>query len=186
MEFGKKMTTPPEDEPKADWDPDEVLTRAQQMMMYDSSFNGRLSCELQVQIASIYRLAIKDKKIMVTVLPVQQQTAGTLTCGVFAIAFAYHFCRGDSIEKLSFSEGEMGEHLVQCLNEQKFGPFPYTTSKVQRCRRKHIFVHLYCTCLQPEWIDTKIIQCDLCQEWFHFKYVGICIAPDSWLCVQCK
>ena len=29
---------------------------------------------------------IKDKKIMVALLPVQQQTAGTLTCGVIAIA----------------------------------------------------------------------------------------------------
>ena len=30
----------------------------------------------------------------------------------------------------------------------------------------------------------KIMQCDLCQEWFHFKCFGICIAPDSWLCVH--
>ena len=36
------------------------------LMLYDSSFNGRLSHELQVQIANIYQLAIKDKKIMVT------------------------------------------------------------------------------------------------------------------------
>ena len=28
---------------------------------------------------------------MVTALPVQQQTAGTLTCGVIAIALTYHF-----------------------------------------------------------------------------------------------
>ena len=116
------------------------------LMLYDSSFNGRLSHELQVQIANIYLLAIKDK-IMVTALPVQQQTAGTPTCGVIAIALTYNFSCGDS----SF-----------------------------------IFVHLYCTCLQPEWINTKMIQCDLCQEWFNFKCIGICIAPDSWLCVRCK
>ena len=138
-----------------------------EVMLYDSSFNGRLSHELQMQIASIYRLAIKDNKVMVTVLPVQQQTAGTLIylsgiCHCFCLPFS----RGDSIEKLSFSEGEMGKHLVQCLNEQKFGPFQYTTSKVQKCCRKHIFVHLYSTCLQPEWINTKMIQCNLCQEWF--------------------
>ena len=52
------------------------------LMLYDSSFNGRLSHELQMQIANIYQLAIEDKKIMVTVLPVQKQNAGTLTCGV--------------------------------------------------------------------------------------------------------
>ena len=51
------------------------------LMLYDSSFNGRLSHELQVQIANIYRLAIKEKKIMVAALPVQQQTAVHLPVG---------------------------------------------------------------------------------------------------------
>ena len=45
------------------------------LMLYGSSFKGRLSHELQVQIENIYRLAIKEKKIMVAALPVQQQTA---------------------------------------------------------------------------------------------------------------
>ena len=51
------------------------------LMLYDSSFNGRLSHELQVQIANNYRLAIKEKKIMVAALPVQQQTAVHLPVG---------------------------------------------------------------------------------------------------------
>ena len=51
------------------------------LMLYDSSFNGRCSHELQVQIANIYRLAIKEKKIMVAALPVQQQTAVHLPVG---------------------------------------------------------------------------------------------------------
>ena len=52
------------------------------LMLYDSSFNGRLShSEFQVQIANIYRLAIKEKKIMVAALPVQQQTAVHLPVG---------------------------------------------------------------------------------------------------------
>ena len=50
-------------------------------MLYDSSFNGRLLHELQVQIANIYQLAIKEKKIMVATLPVQQQTAVHLPVG---------------------------------------------------------------------------------------------------------
>ena len=50
-------------------------------MLYESSFNGRLSHELQAQIANIYRQAIKEKKIMVAALPVQQQTAVHLPVG---------------------------------------------------------------------------------------------------------
>ena len=46
---------------------------------------------------------IKDKKIMVAVLPVQQQLqVHWLTCGVIANALTYLFSRGDSIEKLYF------------------------------------------------------------------------------------
>ena len=93
-----------------------------------------------MQIANIYRLTIKEKKIMVAALPVQQQTAVHLPVhGVITIALIFHVIR----------------------------------------LRIFIFVHLYCTCLQPEWINTKMIQCDLCQEYFNFKSVGICIAPDS-------
>ena len=52
------------------------------LMLYDSSFNGRLSHELQVQIVNIYRLAIKElEEIMVAALPVQQQTAVHLPVG---------------------------------------------------------------------------------------------------------
>ena len=72
----------------------------------------------------IYRLAIRDSKIMVTVMPIQQQRQGALTCGVFSIAYAYHFARGGPVEKLSLSEDYMGQHLVQCFDEQKFESFP--------------------------------------------------------------
>ena len=64
-------------------------------MLYDSSFNGRLShCELQVQIANIYRLAIKEKKIRhggCAASPAAD--CSTLTCGVIAIALTYHVIR---------------------------------------------------------------------------------------------
>ena len=62
------------------------------LMLYDSSFNGRLSHVFQVQIAKIYRLAIKEKKIMVARDAASQAAAcSTLTCGVIAIALTYHF-----------------------------------------------------------------------------------------------
>ena len=59
---------------------------------------AKIAKKMQVQIANIYRLAIKDKKIMVTALPVQQQTAGTLTVGYLLLLLPiYHFSRGDSL-----------------------------------------------------------------------------------------
>ena len=69
---------------------------------YDSSFNGRLSHELQVQIANIYRLAIKEKKSHGGRAASPAADCSTLTCGVIAIALTYHFSRGDSIEKFYF------------------------------------------------------------------------------------
>ena len=51
-------------------------------MLYDSSFNGRLSHELQgADCEHLSTAAIKEKKIMVAALPVQQQTAVHLPVG---------------------------------------------------------------------------------------------------------
>ena len=43
-----------------------------EVKMYDSCFSGKLSKDLQLQIAQIYRPAIRDGKILVTALLVQQ------------------------------------------------------------------------------------------------------------------
>lgn len=45
---------------------------------------------------------------------------------------------------------------------------------------------LYCTCRGPSY--GKMIECDICHEWFHYKCVGIDekSEPDNWKCKKCE
>lgn len=47
----------------------------------------------------------------------------------------------------------------------------------------------YCICQKPINPDIPVIQCELCEEWFHFGCVGISIEKaeniDTYFCPQC-
>ena len=59
-----------------------------EVSVYDSMAVGSLSNSLSVQLAELYRPAIQDGMLMVTMVPVQQQE-GSVDCGLFSIANAY-------------------------------------------------------------------------------------------------
>ena len=45
---------------------------------------------------------------------------------------------------------------------------------------------IYCICNQPSY--GKMIECDSCMNWFHYKCIGMNendSEPDSWLCAEC-
>ena len=44
---------------------------------------------------------------------------------------------------------------------------------------------VYCTCRLPESYDSRMIECEECQKWFHFKCMGLTSEPDTWVCQQC-
>ena len=64
-------------------------------------------------------------------MAVQQQKDG-FNCGLFSIAFAYHVAAGDNVKRLNFDQEN---HLVSCLSDQKFTPFPQHESakKIIKC-----------------------------------------------------
>ena len=79
------------------------------LAVYDSVFSGKLSTSLQCQLATIYKLMILreedgevvDPHIQVHVPNLPQQQ-GVADCGVYAIAYAFHAARGDSLEDIEF------------------------------------------------------------------------------------
>lgn len=157
------------------------------IQLYDSLATDSLTPCLEEQIARIYKEFAIHRKVMVSRVPVQQQRNGS-DCGVFSIAFAYHAVAGDNLSKLIFDQDRMRAHLVSCFSDQKLAPFPQLHgTKAKTCRLKHIFVHLYCTCLLPESFDHSMVKCDKCKSWFHYKCVNIKYAPRSkWFCSNCK
>ena len=117
---------------------------------------------------------------------------GVADCGVYAIAYAFHAARGDSLEDIEFEQDKMRQHLARCLTKQKFTPFPHS----QRRARVPPYpwfpyqeIEVFCTCEMPECLD-NMIQCDGCEEWYHMACVGLKTPPpdtDSWHCsTACK
>lgn len=47
--------------------------------------------------------------------------------------------------------------------------------------------NLYCYCKQKYDETQEMIACDACNDWFHFKCVGITVATeDEWFCRDCQ
>ncbi len=44
--------------------------------MFDSSFNGKLAASAELQITQLYQLLISEQPLLVTIIPVQQQSPG--------------------------------------------------------------------------------------------------------------
>ena len=44
---------------------------------------------------------------------------------------------------------------------------------MHRCTLKQLFIQVYCTCSLPESYDSRMIECEECQKWFHFKCMGL-------------
>ena len=152
--------------------------------LYDSVSTDSLTPSLEKQMAQIYRPAIRDGQMMVTVVPVQQQK-GSTDCGVYSIAAAYNAALGKNLREVTYDPDKMRAHLEKCFESEKFSPFPPANEPVRRCSLKHLFVQVYCTCSLPESYDSRMIECEVCQKWFHFKCMGLTSVPDTWVCQQC-
>ena len=158
-----------------------------ELFLFDSLTHDVLPSSLEEQIAAVYaNCCSKDGLLMITSVGVQQQK-GMMDCGLFAITFAYHSAQGDNVSRLEFDQPRMRQHLLDCFQSEELKPFPMTTAKPQKRRSKHIFIHLHCTiCLMPDSYDVKMIECDVCAKWFHFKCVGLKRKRlKRWVCSRC-
>lgn len=169
-----------------------------ELKIFDSKFGGgSLSEDLQWQIALIYRTMIErdedgeecDPQLGVSIPNVQQQS-GSSDCGLFAIAFALHSILGDDVAKIEFDQKRMRKHLLKCLINQAFEPFP-TLAKISP-RNKYYPGHqvlLYCTCEMPEKEIYEMVACDECDNWYHLACIGLNKLPsaaEEWICPNCK
>ena len=154
-------------------------------MLYDSRIRSVIPSTLEEQLARIYRGLEVNGRLRITRAASQQQS-GAVDCGLYSIATAYHAARGDDVSKVKFAQDELREHVAMCFEQMELTPFPTTTTAVVRCREKRFNIELYCCCRMPESFDRQMIQCDICEGWFHYKCCEIIHAPGSFVCINCK
>ena len=155
------------------------------LRVYDSSSCKRLTSSMEVQLAECYKNLATGSTLAVELPPAQIQQGG-VDCGLFAIAFAYELAAGNDPSDVSFEQGKMREHLVKCLERGLFEPFPRNEVTLRFNKRQNCDIRLFCSCSRPEcWDD--MIQCELCDEWFHLTCEGLETAPEGeWLCRVCR
>ena len=99
-------------------------------------------------------------------------------CGLYAIAFAVDLCSGQDVCKRNYSAVLMRPHLLNCLQNRRFTPFPASDRPISsRAIAQKKSVHVRCYCRMPD--AGLMIQCDSCKEWFH-KECDISIPKKAW------
>ena len=99
-------------------------------------------------------------------------------CGLYAIAFAVDLCSGQDVCKRNYSAVLMRPHLLNCLQNRRFTPFPASDRPISsRAIAQKKSVHVRCYCRMPD--AGLMIQCDSCKEWFH-KECDISIPKEAW------
>ena len=78
----------------------------------------------------------------------------------------------------------MRKHLFQCLEQRKISSFPSSLKSILRSLPKQVLVNVYCICQFPNFFDKMMIQCELCNLWYHYKCVDI-KKVDDWKCLKC-
>ena len=135
-----------------------------------------------IQIASL----VRSEMTSITIQKVStQQQLGVRDCGLFAIAYSLEMCLGSRILHQRFDQNRMRHHLIECLENHHFTPFPKTTADVSFSHKKTIKVDVYCICRLPDVYDQEMIQCDSCCEWYHKKCIEFHDIGDEWACLNC-
>ena len=155
------------------------------LRVYDSSSSKNITSSMEIQLAECYQTLATDRTLAVELPPAQTQQGG-VDCGLFAIAFAYELANGNDPSDVSFDQGKMRQHLVQCLEKGRLEAFPRQLNTARFNKRQTYDIGLFCYCSMPEcWDD--MLQCDLCEEWLHMACEGLKTAPKGeWLCSVCR
>ena len=133
-------------------------------------------------IKSISRIANCHGSVLeLRILPIQQQK-NSIDRGIFAIAHAIEILHGENVENSSFDVTLMRDHLLVCLQLQKFSPFPKTIKRVYRCRSVSLFFDVYRIYREAYFHDDVksddgyfMANCKSCSKWYHRKCMNISV-----------
>jgi len=136
---------------------------------YDSAYTHIADNTLQV-IAHLVKS--NEQSIDIKLMNISKQ-CGSVDCGLYAIATVTCLALATDPTTIVFRQNEMRSHLITILETQKILMFPIqkrrkpinSISKVVQC-------NLFCVCRLPNE-DEDMACCDKCEEWYHYKCLGI-------------
>ncbi len=94
------------------------------IFLFDSLLPKELDLTLREQMLSLYGKRPVQR-------PCVQHQNGSKDCGCFAIAFCVSVLYGEDPSSLVFNQKEMRGHIIRCLKQDSFLPFPGVTKKAK-------------------------------------------------------
>ena len=113
------------------------------------------------------------------------------SCGLYAIAMAYHLCDGKDPCHISYTESQMRSHLEKCFVTKTISAFPNESRSLRQKIIEETEVSIYCVCRYPETTSHfgDMVCCDKCSQWCHEDCLQIprkVFGKDiSWVCPYC-
>ena len=105
------------------------------------------------------------------------------------MAFATSLVTGLDPTELTFKKPRA--HLLECFNSGKITQFPASKARRKKTPKYKITKEIFCTCRGLEIPEipemSNMIQCDICDIWFHIKCVceNSAVPSVSWYCPKC-
>ena len=157
---------------------------------YDSGRLITVSTNVTTSVCSFFKCM--SDKITFDIMSVSPQT-NAHDCGVYAITFATELAHGADLVPCSWDVEQMREHLIHCLESGLMTRFPQLTNKRRvrfgtRVRKSFSFV-LYCTCTTINDKLKSIIECGMCQKWYHKKCMSLeekSYSEIQWKYIHCN
>ena len=135
------------------------------LLTFDRHSRPLMTQSLKVQLAQIYRSSGNEIAVL---YPEMTRQNNAVDCGVFALATATDICFGRDPAQCSYDKLSMRPHLLKCIEQQWFEPFP--SSHISRSNSFYIPVAVYCYCRRPE--SHTMIDCIACSEQFHYECIN--------------
>ena len=113
-------------------------------------------------------------------------TEGHLWLWHICICFCSPYCCRSRHQQFGLRPKQDEESPYSVFTKRELSPFPQARkASVKMIKLFHIAIPSYCDCGGPDSMD-EMIQCDSCDQWWHFKCVNIKEAPNnSWYCSKC-
>lgn len=125
-------------------------------------------------IETIARLFCCETKTLTLDVINTRQQQGSVDCGLFAIAYADMLARKQDPCNIIFEQSEMRNHLLHCLQVGQISQFPISMFRTPRHRCvRTATVELFCVCRSTYTVGQNMLQCAVCQEWYHQRCVDL-------------
>ena len=168
--------------------------RSEVFLLDSGYFSRSLSpTMLEIQLAALYG---KNCDHIVVKRPnIQNQDSDKNNCAFFSIAYLIEYCENNFFDDtfsmdFEFDEDQMRSHLVQCIDNFKFTPFPKLNFLAKRnIEPETMCIKLICICNFPEGFDDNLFLCSKCQNLYHFSCISSEIVHatySDWCCQMCR